>query len=86
MVEDISMEIASVEEDVKTKLAEDLSKIRMVGAQENHLPVILEERELAEPFSHCARECDVADVIPPIQVSRMAVGIQSPQGKGLCSV
>ncbi|XVF34439.1 hypothetical protein REPUB_Repub18cG0059200 [Reevesia pubescens] len=81
MVEDIPMEIPSVEEDVKTKLAEDLSKIRMVEAQENTLPVILEERELAESACHGARECAVADAMPPIQASTMVVGVQSPQEK-----
>ncbi|XVF47927.1 hypothetical protein PTKIN_Ptkin03bG0149000 [Pterospermum kingtungense] len=81
MVEDMSMEIPSVGEDVKTKLAEDISKIRMVEAKENTLPVILEERELAEPISHCGRECAVADVMPSIQTFRMAVGVQSPREK-----
>ncbi|XP_022731404.1 cyclin-A2-2 [Durio zibethinus] len=87
MVEDNSMEIPSVEEDVKARLAEDLSKIRMVEAQENTLPVILEESELAEPLSHCARECAVADAMPPIPASIMAVVVQSPQEKeenGVC--
>ena len=72
------MGFPSVEEDVKTKLAEDLSKIRMVEAQENTLPVILEEREVAEPMCHDARKCVVADPMP--------VGLQSPQKRGLCSV
>ncbi|XWS27164.1 hypothetical protein CRYUN_Cryun26dG0091600 [Craigia yunnanensis] len=79
MFEDISMGIPSVEEDVKTKLAEDLSKIRMVEAQENTLPVILKEREVAEPMCPGARECVVADPMPPIQASTMPVGLQSPQ-------
>ncbi|OMO80516.1 hypothetical protein COLO4_24050 [Corchorus olitorius] len=77
MIEDISMEIPLVEEDVKSKLAEDLSKIRMVEAQENTLAVILEERELAEPVSHGARKCGVADS----QASTISVGLQSPREK-----
>ncbi|XP_007013748.2 PREDICTED: cyclin-A2-2 [Theobroma cacao] len=81
MVEDISVEIPLVEEDVKTKLAEDLSKIRMVETQENTLPKILEEREQAEPMCPGARECPVADPMPPIQPSRIPVGLQSHQEK-----
>ncbi|XVE98535.1 hypothetical protein REPUB_Repub03eG0114100 [Reevesia pubescens] len=81
MVEDLSLEIPSVEEDVKTKLAEDLSKIRMVEAQENTLPVILEERELTEHMCQGARECAVVDAMPPVQASTMHVGLQSPQEK-----
>ncbi|XWS17014.1 hypothetical protein CRYUN_Cryun33cG0031300 [Craigia yunnanensis] len=79
MVEDFSMGTPSVEEDVKTKLAEDLSKIRMVETQENTLPVIMEEREVAEPMFHGAIECIAADSMPPIQVSTMHVGLQSAQ-------
>ncbi|XVE71611.1 hypothetical protein DITRI_Ditri10aG0165000 [Diplodiscus trichospermus] len=81
MVEDISMEIRSVEEDTKTKLAEDLSKIRMTEAEENNLPVILEERELAEPILHGASECAEEDAMAPIPASSIAVGAQSPQEK-----
>ncbi|XVE63556.1 hypothetical protein DITRI_Ditri07aG0029800 [Diplodiscus trichospermus] len=79
MVEDISMGIPSFEEDVKTKLAEDLSKIRMVEAQENTLPGIPEEREVAEAMCHDARECLAVDPMPPIHASTMPVGLQSPQ-------
>ncbi|XVF88196.1 hypothetical protein PTKIN_Ptkin19aG0030800 [Pterospermum kingtungense] len=78
MVEDVSMGTPS-NEDVKTKLAEDLSKIRMVEAQENALPVIPEERKVAEPMHHDARESVAADQMPPIQASTTPIGLQSPQ-------
>ncbi|KAL4281392.1 hypothetical protein GQ457_03G045460 [Hibiscus cannabinus] len=81
MFEDIAMEIPPAEEDVKAKLAEDLSKIRMVETQETSLPVILEEREFTEPKCYGARERAVADAIPPIQVSTMDVGVYSHQKK-----
>ncbi|KAE8665348.1 Cyclin-A2-2 [Hibiscus syriacus] len=79
--EDIAMEILSPEEDVKAKLAEDLSKIRMVETQDITLPVILEERELAEPKCCGARERAVADAMPSIQASTMDVGVHSHQKK-----
>ncbi|KAJ7966114.1 Cyclin [Quillaja saponaria] len=45
---DVPVENKLVQEDVKTKLAEELSKIRMVEAQESTLPVKLEEEELVQ--------------------------------------
>ncbi|KAK8500163.1 hypothetical protein V6N12_002271 [Hibiscus sabdariffa] len=81
MFEDIAMEIPPAEEDVKAKLAEDLSKIRMVETQETSLPVMLEEREFTESKCYGARERAVADTIPPIQVSTMDVGVYSHQKK-----
>lgn len=86
MVEDISMGSPSIEEDVKTKLAEDLSKIRMVEAQESTLPIILEEREGAEPMCHDARESVATDQVPPVQALTMPLGLQSSQKRGLFSV
>ncbi|KAK8595736.1 hypothetical protein V6N12_064247 [Hibiscus sabdariffa] len=60
MVEDICMGVPSVE-DVNAKLAEDLSKIRMMEAQENTLSVKLEEREVMESTCHTAEEDGVCN-------------------------
>ncbi|TYI79276.1 hypothetical protein E1A91_D05G011600v1 [Gossypium mustelinum] len=78
MFEDIAMEIPSAEEDVKAKLADSLSKIRMVETQEITLPVIPEERELLESKC-CAKERATADAMPPKHVSAMDVEEQSHQ-------
>ncbi|XP_039057911.1 cyclin-A2-2-like [Hibiscus syriacus] len=86
MVEDIVTGIPSVEEDVNAKLAEGLSKIRVMEAQENTLPVKLEEREVAESTCHSASECAVPDSMPPIQVFTVPVGHECSQRKedGVC--
>ncbi|KAA3476794.1 cyclin-A2-2-like [Gossypium australe] len=81
MVENIFMGIPSVEEDVKAKLAEDLSKIRMMEAHENSLPVKLDERGVAEPTSLGAREYAVENSMLPIQAFTMPFGHQSPKRK-----
>ncbi|KAE8700172.1 hypothetical protein F3Y22_tig00110560pilonHSYRG00063 [Hibiscus syriacus] len=81
MFEDIALEIPSPEEDVKAKLAEGLSKIRMVETQDITLPVIPEERELAEPKCFGAKKRAVADAMPSIQASTMDVGVHSHQRK-----
>ncbi|GMI97603.1 mitotic-like cyclin 3B from Arabidopsis, CYCLIN A2;2 [Hibiscus trionum] len=60
MVEDVFMGIPSVEEDVNAKLAEDLSKIRMMEVQENTLPVKLEER-VVESTCHTGEEDGVCN-------------------------
>ncbi|KAK8602052.1 hypothetical protein V6N13_058285 [Hibiscus sabdariffa] len=80
IVEDIFTGIPLVE-DVNAKLAEDLSKIRMMEAQESTLPIKLEERAIAEPTCHAERECAVPDSMPPRQAFTMPVGHQSPQRK-----
>ncbi|XP_039051273.1 cyclin-A2-1-like [Hibiscus syriacus] len=80
MVEDIFTEIPLVE-DVKAKLAEDLSKIMMMEAQESTLTVKLEKRAVAEPKCHAEKECAVPDSMPPIQAFTMPIGHQSPQNK-----
>lgn len=85
MVENIFMGIPSVEEDVKAKLAEDLSKIRMMEAHESSLPVKLDERGVAEPTCLGAREYVIENSMLPIQVFTMPFGHQSPKRKGLCS-
>ncbi|KAG8491726.1 hypothetical protein CXB51_015150 [Gossypium anomalum] len=81
MVESIFMGIPSVEEDVKAKLAEDLSKIRMMEAHENSLPVKLDERGVAEPTCLGAREYAVENSMLPIQAFTMPFGHQSPKRK-----
>ncbi|KAH1057447.1 hypothetical protein J1N35_035512 [Gossypium stocksii] len=81
MVENIFMGIPSVEEDVKAKLAEDLSKIRMMEAHENSLPVRLDERGVAEPTCLGAREYAVENSMLPMQAFTMPFGHQSPKRK-----
>ncbi|KAK5824330.1 hypothetical protein PVK06_019101 [Gossypium arboreum] len=81
MVENIFMGIPSDEEDVKAKLAEDLSKIRMMEAHENSLPVKLDERGVAEPTCLGAREYAVENSMLPIQAFTMPFGHQSPKRK-----
>ncbi|KAK8597938.1 hypothetical protein V6N13_095332 [Hibiscus sabdariffa] len=61
MVEDIFMGVPSAEEDVNATLAEGLSKIRMMEAQENTLSVKLEEREVMEFTCHTAEEDGVCN-------------------------
>ncbi|KAE8705919.1 Cyclin-A2-2 [Hibiscus syriacus] len=78
--EDIFTGIPAVEEDVNAKLAEDLSKIRMMEAQENILTVKLEEREVAESTCHSARECAVPESMPPTQAFTVPVGYQEEDG------
>ncbi|KAL4295506.1 hypothetical protein GQ457_12G024650 [Hibiscus cannabinus] len=80
MVEVIFTGIPLVE-DVNAKLAEDLSKIRMMEAQESTLPIKLEERAIADPTCHAERECAVPDSMLPRQAFTMPVGHQSPQRK-----
>lgn len=66
MEKDVSMGILLDEEGVKTKLAEDLSKIRMVEPQEVAIPAHLEEREITDcSMHHVRRKCDVADKSAP---------------------
>ncbi|XP_012450926.1 cyclin-A2-2 [Gossypium raimondii] len=81
MVENIFIGIPSVEEDVKAKLAEDLSKIRMMEAHENGLPVKLNERGVPEPTCLGAREYAVENSMLPIQAFTMPFGHQSPKRK-----
>lgn len=66
-----------MEEDAKTKLAEELSKIRMVEPHEISLPVNLEEQEPAESSN------GLADQMPLVQSSTKPAGLQSDQKKGL---
>lgn len=81
----LPLEIPSAEEDVKAKLADSLSKIRMMETQEITLPVIPEERELLESKC-CAREHAAADAMPSKHTSTIDVEVQSYRKIGLCSV
>ncbi|EEF45957.1 cyclin A, putative [Ricinus communis] len=67
---DISMETSEAEEDVKTRLAEELSKIRMVEAQEITSPA---KHGNQQRICHSIREGGVAD--------STSDGLQSPQNK-----
>ncbi|KDP32289.1 hypothetical protein JCGZ_13214 [Jatropha curcas] len=71
----ISMEISGGEEDVKTKLAEDLSKIRMVEAQEITSPA---ETERKQHICHGQREGVVAGLM---LAPKKPAGEQSSQEK-----
>lgn len=79
------MEIPSAEEDVKAKLADSLSKIRMMETQEITLSVLPEERELLESKC-CAREHAATDAMPSKHTSTIDVVVQSYRKIGLCSV
>lgn len=80
-------DISPMQEDANTKLAEELSKIRMVESQEVTLPVKLEEQEPTETsMSSSIRECGLPDHMPLILGSSKPAGLQSFQKKGLFSV
>lgn len=87
VVAGVTPEISPLEEDAKTKLAEELSKIRMVESHEISLPVNLEGQEPAEKsMSYNIREYGLADQMPLVQASTKPAGLQSDQKKGLFSV
>lgn len=82
VVAGVTVEISPMQEDAKTKLAEELSKIRMVESQEIALPVKVEEQEPTETsMSYSIRECSLADQIPLVQASTKPTGLQSFQKK-----
>jgi cyclin A len=86
VVAGVTVEISPMQEDAKTKLAEELSKIRMVESQEIALPVKVEEQEPTETsMNYSIRECSLADQIPLVQASTKPTGLQSFQKKGLFS-
>ncbi|KAJ9168372.1 hypothetical protein P3X46_019907 [Hevea brasiliensis] len=76
---DISMEIAEGEEDVKAKLAEELSKIRMVEAREITLPTKTEGKQ--QRTYRGAREGVVADPVLPMLALTKPAGLRIPQKK-----
>ncbi|KAJ0090926.1 hypothetical protein Patl1_12827 [Pistacia atlantica] len=74
---DVSVEILPAEDDVKSKLAEELSKIRMVEPQEISLPATLKEREPVKlSICHNTDDCGEADMILSADVR-----LKSPQKK-----
>lgn len=77
-----SEEILPVQEDAKTKLAEELSKIRVAESQEFTMPVKLEE---SNPIPQC-RQFGVADLILPVRALTNLAALQTAREKGLCSV
>lgn len=77
---DVCVQTLYVEEDVKTKLAEELSKIRMAESQE------VKEREPVHLSAcHSTSEDGEADWILPSHAYEKPVGLQEPQEKGLYS-
>lgn len=77
---EISLQISEVEEDVKTKLAEELSKIRMVEAQEINSPSKTKGKQQRKCFG--AREHVVADEMLPMLAPTEPAGLPSSQKKG----
>lgn len=73
----MSMAISPVEEDMKTRLAEELSKIRMVEAQEIPSSANLKEGTM---------EGGVADLVFPVLMSSKPLGFHSLQKRGLHSI
>ena len=74
---DDSMEISEAEEDAKTRLAEELSRIRMVEAQESTSPA---KHGKQRRICRGIREGSSAD---SMLSSTVIDGLQSPQNKGL---
>ncbi|KAF9681178.1 hypothetical protein SADUNF_Sadunf06G0198500 [Salix dunnii] len=70
----ISMEISPVQEDVKEKLAEELSKIKMGEAQDLTSPVKVEVKK--ESLCHGTREGDASDPMLLIPVSTKFSGVE----------
>ena len=58
LASDVSTEVPSVQEDVKTKLAEELSKIRMAESQDSIVSQKTDDKEpWLESQSNTEREC-----------------------------
>ncbi|XP_062164202.1 cyclin-A2-2-like isoform X2 [Alnus glutinosa] len=78
----VTQEISAIQGDAKTKLAEELSKIRMVESQDRTLTVNLEEEEPNKQSMSCSiRECGLANQMPMVQASTKPAGLQSSQEK-----
>ena len=77
------MKISPVQEDVKEKLAEELSKIRMGEAQNFTSPAKLEVKQ--DSLCHGTGE-GVADPMLLIPVSTKFSGVESPLKKGQCCI
>lgn len=75
----ISMEISPAQEDVKEKLAEELSKIRMGEAQDFTSPAKLEEKKQSD--CHGTREGGVADPRLLVPLSTKTSGVERPLKK-----
>lgn len=87
VVAGVTCESSSMEEEEKTMLAEELSKITMVESQEIRLPVNLKEQEPTEKsMNYTRREFGLADKIHWVQASRKPAGLRSFRKKGWFSV
>ena len=80
----ISMEISPVQEDVKEKLAEELSKIKMGEAQDLTSPAKVEVKK--ESMCHGTREGDASDPMLVKPVSTKFSGVERSLKKGQCCV
>ncbi|XP_044463612.1 cyclin-A2-2-like [Mangifera indica] len=82
VVADVSVEILPDEDDVKSKLAEDLSKIRMVEPEQISLPATLKKREpVKQSICHNTDDCGKAEMILSAYASEKPVGLKGPQKK-----
>ncbi|XP_044471238.1 cyclin-A2-2-like isoform X2 [Mangifera indica] len=82
---DVSVETLPAEDDVKSKLAEELSKIRMVEPQEISLPVTLKEREPVKlSICHNTDDCGEADMILSEDASKKPTRPLNTEENKLC--
>ena len=77
----ISMEISPAQKDVKEKLAEELSKIRMGEAQDFTSPAKLEDKQQSDYYGTGG---GVADPRLLITLSTNTSGVERSLKKGLC--
>lgn len=67
-------------EDVKARLVEELSRVKMVEAQEIEFLVMVEDTKPIGLLCHSSRECAVANAMPP-KAPKVSIGINSHQKK-----
>lgn len=83
----VSIEVSSTQEDVKTKLAEELSKIRMVESQNTTGALKLADKDPPEQcMSNSLRDCVLADPMLSRQDSVMSDKILSAPNKGFLAI
>lgn len=80
MVSNVPEGFLPVQDDAKSKLAEELSRIRVAESEEFIMPLKLEENK---PIPQC-RQYDVADLMIPVQTSAKPAG--NAPIKGLYSI
>ncbi|KAI4316266.1 hypothetical protein L6164_024263 [Bauhinia variegata] len=78
---DVSSEVPSTQEDAKTKLAEELSKIRMVESHDTTASVRLTDKEPLQKSTSRITECVLADPMLSVQDSRESDELLNPPYK-----